>query len=100
MTGLRLIVRRAAEQDLIEAATWYDGQQPGLGDELLVEVKKLLETIHTRPESFPVAFRQARRGLLKRFPYAVYFRIKDDCISVIAVLHTSRDRDRVLPQRL
>ena len=49
MTGRTLIVRRAAELDLHEAAAWYDRQRAGLGSELLVEVREMLETIQSRP---------------------------------------------------
>jgi plasmid stabilization system protein ParE len=59
----------------------------------------MLETIQNRPESFPTAYRQARRARLRRFPYAIYFQMRDECISVIAILHASRDHNRLLPDR-
>jgi hypothetical protein len=99
MTRRTLIVRRAADLDLHEAATWYEGQRPGLGSELLVETREMLETIQNRPESFPITYRQARPARLKRFPYAIYFQVRDDYISVIAILHASRDHGQLLPDR-
>jgi len=99
MTRRTLIVRRAAERDLQEAATWYDGRRSGLGSELLTETREMLETIQKRPESFPIAYRQAHRARLRRFPYSIYFRLGEDYISVIAILHTSRDHGQLLPAR-
>jgi plasmid stabilization system protein ParE len=58
-----------------------------------------LEEVQERPESFPVAYRQARRARLKRFPYAVYFQLRGDTISVIAILHTSQDSESRLGDR-
>jgi plasmid stabilization system protein ParE len=99
VTRRNLIIRPAAEFDLEEAARWYDKQRTGLSDELLAEVRSLLETVQERPESFPVAYRQARRARLKRFPYAVYFQLRGDTISVIAILHTSQDSESRLGDR-
>ncbi len=36
-------------------------------------------------------YKDARCALLRRFPYAIYYRVKRDRIVVIAVFHSSRD---------
>jgi plasmid stabilization system protein ParE len=47
---------------------------------------------------FPAVSREIRRALLQTFPYAVYFRVTDDAVIILAVLHLRRDprtwRDR------
>ena len=42
----------AAELEAVEAATWYDEQRPGLGDDYLLEVKATLAGIEIARESF------------------------------------------------
>ncbi len=40
------------------------------------------------------ALGDVRRALLKRFPYAVFFRIAEDGLQVLGCFHTSRDPRR------
>ncbi len=45
---LRLIVCPEAERDLLEAASWDDGERPDLGRQLLAEVDTLLDRVAER----------------------------------------------------
>lgn len=47
-----------------------------------------------RPESFEVLGDLARRVLLKRFPFAVYFRFDGKEVVVMAIVHVRRDPER------
>lgn len=87
----RWIVRPLAESDIDHAAKWYDDHQPGLGLRFLDAVDQLFERIRTAPMQFPSIAANVRRGLLHTFPYAVYFRVTDDTIVVLAILHLRRD---------
>jgi putative addiction module component (TIGR02574 family) len=87
----RLIVRPLAEDDLANAAKWYENAQAGLAPRFLVEVDRTLSSIRERPLQFPVVWRELRRALLHTFPYAVYFRAADDVVTVLAVLHHRRN---------
>jgi plasmid stabilization system protein ParE len=62
-----------------------------LGEEFINAISELLNQIQTSPEHFAVCFRNVRRAKTRRFPYIIYFRLLDDRIEVIAVLHASRD---------
>lgn len=84
---------------MASAIDWYDTQQAQLGDDFLVEVRRTIIAISERPESFPMVFGDARRALVRRFPYAVFFVTQGDLISVIAVLHARQDRTRQLVDR-
>lgn len=83
-------VREEAEIDLEEAASWYEAQQSGLGHQFLDQVLMALEDIGASPESFPVVYRQTRRALTRRFPFAVFYTIFESEVVVIAILHGSR----------
>jgi plasmid stabilization system protein ParE len=84
-----------AEQDVAEAVEWYEDRQPGLGDDLLGEVRAIVHRIELNPQQFPLIHENVRRGLLRRFPYAVFFRLTEDEALVVAVFHTSRDPGRL-----
>jgi plasmid stabilization system protein ParE len=87
---LSLALSPAAEDVLHDAAAWYDAQQPGLGDAFLRSVEASLARIRRLPRSFPADESGVHSALLRRFPYAVLFRIQDRQIEVIAVWHGHR----------
>lgn len=89
----RPIVRPEAELDIAEASFWYENERPGLGSELLAEIDYLFERIVENPLQFPEIERGVRRGLLRRFPYGVYFIAEAQAPTVLAVLHLRRHPD-------
>ena len=52
---------------------------------------QLFGRLRDSPLQFPLVSMDVRRALLPTFPYAVYFRVTDDAIVVLAVLHLRRD---------
>lgn len=72
---MRSLVRPAAAAEIEAAADWYEGKRRGLGRDFLQAVDQALDSIRSRPDAYPVVHRGTRRALLRRFPYAVYFRI-------------------------
>ena len=91
---MQCIVRPAAAADIDEAFLWYETQRPGLGREFLAAADTLIDAIVEHPLRYPVVRRNTRRALLRRFPYALYFRIYDDVIVVVACMHGRRNPRR------
>lgn len=97
----RLIVREEAEGDITEAALWYEEREAGLGLELTLEVRAAIQRagenpqIHLLKREHP----EVRRVLARRFPYRVFFIVRDDAVVVFAVLHAAR-HDRHWRKRL
>lgn len=83
-------LRPEAEQDLVEAATWYEVNQPGLGQQFLDEVQETLSSISEQPLAYTLVYRSVRRALLSRFPFGVFYVMSDPTLIVVAVLHGSR----------
>jgi len=86
----QLIIRPEADLDVEEAAAWYEDQRAGLGFRFLSELGQILERIVESPLQFPEIEEGARRGLLHRFPYGVYFVSERERVVVLAVLHLHR----------
>jgi plasmid stabilization system protein ParE len=86
-----LIISPEAEQDLADAKRWYDDRRYGLGAERVECVEEAIDTVRRLPLVPAVVFEGLRRVLVRRFPYAVFYRVADDRITVVAVYHTSRD---------
>jgi hypothetical protein len=74
----RLIVRPEAEADILEAALWYDEKEPGLGVDLVLEVRSAIRratedpAIHLQLRKQP----EVRRILARRFPYRIFFIVR------------------------
>ena len=87
-----LIVRAAAETDLLQAAQWYEVRSDGLGTVFLQEVDRLLESIRRNPCQFKIRYKKnkLRWGLLNRFPYKVVYLLQEDKVHVIGVTHAAR----------
>jgi plasmid stabilization system protein ParE len=86
--------RSEAASDVLLAREWYDGQRPGLGDDFVRSLDKVMDLISELPEAFPEIAVGLRRALLGRFPFAVYYRVGGDALDVIACLHTRRSPSR------
>jgi len=90
-----LIVLDAAEQELVEAESWYEAQRPGLGSEFRHAVEetmaRLLEAPHSAPRllSVPEAV-GARQIFIKRFPYSIVFIEEGDALWILAFAHQRR----------
>jgi plasmid stabilization system protein ParE len=83
-------LRREAEEDLADAATWYESQQPGLGKQFLDEVLTALSTIADMPLGYAVIYRNTRRAWMRRFPFGIFYQVESDGVIVIAIIHGSR----------
>jgi plasmid stabilization system protein ParE len=86
-----LVFRPEVREELNEAYSWYESQKPGLGDEFLDCVDETVNRISQMPESYAVAYRDIRRAIVRRFPYAVYYRIVSSRVIVTAIFHGRRD---------
>ena len=85
-----LILRPAAEGDVEAAYRWYEEQSPGLGAEFLRSVEAALASVERNPEAYQQVYKQARRALLRRFPYALFYVASPELIEVIGCIHTRR----------
>ncbi len=86
-----VILRFAAEADVLLAAEWYETRAPGLGAAFGRAVDACLSLIQRHPEGFQVVASDVRRARLRRFPFSVYYVAREQSITVIAVLHVRRD---------
>ena len=96
---LPVLIRRAAELDLERIEDWYDGQQPSLGHEFREAVDAVFVRIADNPLAYPDRYRGARRALLRRFPYALWYRVLESFVVVLACVHGKRD-PRMIRARL
>ena len=81
---------RLAEYELNEAAQYYDLEEPGLGAAFLEEIDRCLQSIQAAPEAGAILGGTVRRRLLRRFPYALLYKIKPSGMRILAVMNLRR----------
>jgi plasmid stabilization system protein ParE len=86
-----VVFSTAAGAELIEARDWYSARGPELATRFTAEIETVVERLATAPYEFPVVYRDVRRARCRRFPYALFFRLVDRIVHVIACFHSSRD---------
>ena len=87
----RLIIRPEAELDIQDAFEWYETQIAGLGSEFIRAVDACLSSIGRNPQAHPIVYKQARRALIRRFPYIIFYVFDQELIAVVACFHGRRD---------
>jgi plasmid stabilization system protein ParE len=88
----RAIFRPAAELELQEAHDWYEQRAPGLGAEFMRCIDSCVQRIRRQPEMYPEVHKRVRQGVVRRFPYSIFYVVAINEIIVISVFHASRDR--------
>jgi len=87
---LEVIVSREARADIAEAATKYYGISPALAERFSAELERVYSDIAEYPEMFPIVYKNFRRGLLRKFPYSVFYVVVVPYILIVGVVHQSR----------
>ncbi len=73
------------------AYVWYERQHAGLGAGFVRAVEAAIAAASVFPDARPVIHRDARRILVQRFPYCLFYRLDRDGVILIACLHAARD---------
>ena len=82
-----------ALDDLLETQGWYASREPGLAQAFAQAIILAVERIAQEPAAFPCVHGAVRRLVVRRFPYAVYFREVGDELLVLAI-HGRQDPRR------
>jgi plasmid stabilization system protein ParE len=87
-----VIVRVEAQQELDEAADWYERRRPGLGVEFVGAIDTALDAIAATPEAWPhwQSGYPYRKYVLRRFPFVVFFTVDSSGIQIVAFAHAKR----------
>jgi len=98
----RVVLRPEVEQEVAEAATWYEARQEGLGVEFAEEVIRVFDALTENPllSSRRHAAKNIRWRFADKFPFRIIYEVveAERVVIVAAVLHAARD-DRHWKQR-
>jgi len=85
------VVSTKAQREIRDATAWYEEQTRGLSAEFIRAVELNLGYVQRNPLLFTETLPGIRRIGLRRFPYSLFYRIRDEKITVLACLHQHRD---------
>ncbi len=88
--NLSISFHEEAENELNDAADFYDLESPGLGGSFLDDIQKAIKSILKFPEASPLFQGQVRKKTVQRFPYAVVYSLRETEIRILAVAHQKR----------
>jgi hypothetical protein len=80
---MRIEILDEAQQDLTDGFRFYENQRAGLGDYFLDSLFSDVDSLHLYAGIHVLAFGY-HRLLSKRFPFAIYYRVKSKTIFVHA----------------
>ena len=97
----RLIIRPEAVAEVSEATGWYEQRESGLGRDFLRSFRAAAAALRRNPLHYQIVAGDARRVVLRRFPYSIFFEVHGSDVVVLACFHESRDpaewRERISP---
>jgi len=88
------------EQDLQKPYSWYEEKLAGLGDDFLQIFYSSIDLITENPLQFPKIYKNYHRYLLRKFPYALYYSIKESGEGIYILTLTSTNLDEPIPLKL
>ena len=89
--AVKLVIAPEAEHDIADAYGWYEDRRTGLGEDFLSCVDACIQGICRTPQKHAPVYENYYRGLVRRFPYAVFYEYAVDIVTIYCVFHTSQD---------
>lgn len=89
---MKIVYHRSALRDLEAIHSYLAKDNPDTANRVVARIRQAI----VRLESFPFSGRPGPRGVrllsVTGLPYIVIHRIRDDTVRIVAVFHTSRNR--------
>jgi len=86
-----MVIDPMAQEDVEEAFRYFENLREGLGTEFLSALSEILDRIESNPNVYQIVEGDIRRGLIRRFQYAIFYRvISGNTVLVLPIQHTSR----------
>jgi toxin ParE1/3/4 len=88
---LDIFVTREARADIAEAIAGFRDISPALATRFGAELERIYANVVEYPEMYPVVYKTFRRGLLRKFPYSIFYVVEASLILIVGVVHQARD---------
>lgn len=88
---IRIKITSDALEDLNEGYLFYEAQEDGLGEYFSDSLKSDIEGLKVTGGVHRLAFRDYRRALSRIFPYAIYYSMEGQTVTIWAVVDCRRN---------
>ncbi len=88
--GYEIFVQREAQLEVQEIFDYYEQKSEGLGFEFMRSLDATLQSVRRNPLSYQAIYKESRRVLLRKFPYALFYVVEETRIVVIACFNQKR----------
>jgi len=87
----QLLISDESKLDILDAFSWYESQQSGLGVDFELCLEAGFDRILKEPLLFQTRYRNLHIHFIGRFPYGIHYRVEDNLIKVFGIFHMSRN---------
>ena len=88
---MRIRIHPEAEAEFLNSVDFYSEDSAHNAERFIREIEEALDAISLFPERYPVFEYGARVRILKRFPFSVVYRVKENEVHIVAIEHQSRE---------
>ena len=86
-----LTLRKEAEFDIDEQFDYYEEKREGLGHDFLLCIEEALDKLQRNPLVYRKIHKELRRIPIRRFPYRIFYFVKNNNVIVTALFHARKD---------
>ena len=80
-----------AEEEMTEAAVFYEAAACELGSDFLDDVQRAIDLLCDYPQAGELIDSSLRRTQLRRFPFSLIYMVEENFIVIVAVAHHGRE---------
>jgi toxin ParE1/3/4 len=87
--GIKLSAEAAEE--MLDAAAWYDEQEPGVGADFISACEAAFDHIAKDPLRNIQVGKGFHRYVMQRFPFLIFYEMEGELLIISAVFHSARN---------
>ncbi len=83
-------ISKLAYNEIEESKEYYNLQKDNFGLDFKSDVFKAIKNIALSPNLYPIISDNIRRCLLHRFPFSIFYTVKQNTIVILSIAHQHR----------
>ena len=87
---MKIELHPAAEAEAREAFVRYRERDTAVASRFIAALDKAIERVEDNPERWPEYLHGTQRLLVRRFPFAIIYRVIEQRVLVVAIAHQKR----------
>ncbi|MDC0932714.1 type II toxin-antitoxin system RelE/ParE family toxin [Arcobacteraceae bacterium] len=93
---MKIKFSKLAKNDFDASVLYYKKESENLASRFKNDIKQSVKRIETFPKLYPKIDNQIQKCVVSKFPFTIYYTIKNDTIYILAVASHYRDLEEYL----